>query len=365
MNGEKTRAFRVWETGQPGFSVFPYRSQSDLASPKLAGREFELAEETNKVTNGSARSKTPGLHFERARRRREERDPFGWIRDHPRGTKAWHRSVLHVEARDRARPSETNFLFPRSGEVKALGREESGDEGYAAPNPARTRRGSVRCDRRSRYGRVLAPIARRNAARFTRSLRLFERQLAACSRGRRRLWWRDSQADWNFHFLLSPSGVLPTAYLPTSALTASNFSRFLSSLALRINASFRASRDALCLRSSSRRRTCPSFTSAACLLASSFAATPCGLSGSSISGSQSPREIICCFKTLSMAWSVGGPNELPPSKRVATDPPRNTSCLNPRMSVFTILPGSCLTLCLGAAPPPRRCQSANINVSLK
>lgn len=169
MNGEKTRAFRVWETGQPVFSVFPYRSQSDLASPKLAGREFELAEETNKVTNGSARSNTPGLHFERARRRREERDPFGWIRDHPRGTKAWHRSVLHVEARDRACPSETNFLFPRSGEVKALGREESGDEGYAAPNPARTRRGSVRCDRRSRYGRVLAPIARRNAARFTRS----------------------------------------------------------------------------------------------------------------------------------------------------------------------------------------------------
>ena len=169
MNGEKTQAFRVWETGQPGFSVFPYGSQSDLASPKLAGREFELAEETNKVTNGSARSNTPGLHFERARRRREERDPFGWIRDHPRGTKAWHRSVLHVEARDRARPSETNFLFPRSGEVKALGREESGDEGYAAPNPARTRRGSVRCDRRSRYGRVLAPIARRNAARFTRS----------------------------------------------------------------------------------------------------------------------------------------------------------------------------------------------------
>ena len=169
MNGEKTQAFRVWETGQPGFSVFPYGSQSDLASPKLAGREFELAEETNKVTNGSARSNTPGLHFERARRRREERDPFGWIRDHPRGTKAWHRSVLHVEARDRARPSETNFLFPRRGEVKALGREESRDAGYAAPNPARTRRGSVRRDRRSRYVRVLAPVARRNAARFTRS----------------------------------------------------------------------------------------------------------------------------------------------------------------------------------------------------
>ena len=115
------------------------------------------------------RSYSLGLHFERARRRREKRDPFGWIRDHPRGTKAWHRSVLHVEARDRARPSETNFLFPRSGEVKALGREESRDEGYAAPNPARTRRGSVRRDRRSRYVRVLAPIARRNAARFTRS----------------------------------------------------------------------------------------------------------------------------------------------------------------------------------------------------
>lgn len=115
------------------------------------------------------RSNAPGLHFERARRRREKRDPFGWIRDHLRGTKAWHRSVLHVEARDRALPSETNFLFPRRGEVKALGREESRDEGYAAPNPARTRRGSVRRDRRSRYVRVLAPVARRNAARFTRS----------------------------------------------------------------------------------------------------------------------------------------------------------------------------------------------------
>jgi hypothetical protein len=76
---------------------------------------------------------------------------------------------LHFEARDRALPSETNFLFPRRGEVKALGREESRDEGYAAPNPARTRRGSVRRDRRSRYVRVLAPVARRNAARFTRS----------------------------------------------------------------------------------------------------------------------------------------------------------------------------------------------------
>ena len=142
-----------------------------FTSPRqnFAGREFELARGDKQSHQRERRSNTPGLHFERARRRREERDPFGWIRDHPRGTKAWHRSVLHVEARDRALPSETNFLFPRRGEVKALGREESGDEGYAAPNPARTRRGSVRCDRRSRYGRVLAPIARRNAARFTRS----------------------------------------------------------------------------------------------------------------------------------------------------------------------------------------------------
>ena len=42
------------------FSVFTYGSQSDLASPKLAGREFELAEATNKVTNGSAVRMRPG-----------------------------------------------------------------------------------------------------------------------------------------------------------------------------------------------------------------------------------------------------------------------------------------------------------------
>ena len=169
MNGEKTQAFRVWETGQPGFSVFPYGSQSDLASPKLAGREFELAEATNKVTNGSAVRMRPGSTsnargggerseirlggsgITRAERKRGIGAPF----TSKRATEPVH-----------LRP--TSF-FPRSGEVKALGREESGDEGYAAPNPARTRRGSVRRDRRSRYVRVLAPVARRNAARFTRS----------------------------------------------------------------------------------------------------------------------------------------------------------------------------------------------------
>ena len=47
-------------------------------------------------------------------RRREKRDPFGWIRDHPSGTNTRHRSVLRLEARVRALPSGTDFLFPRA-----------------------------------------------------------------------------------------------------------------------------------------------------------------------------------------------------------------------------------------------------------
>ncbi len=149
MNGEKTQAFRVWETGQPGGNSNSQRRQTK--SP--TGAPFVFARAPLRT---------------RAEAAREARSV--WV---DQGSPARNESVASERpSRRSTRPSPSigdQLLFPRSGEVKALGREESGDEGYAAPNPARTRRGSVRRDRRSRYVRVLAPIARRNAARFTRS----------------------------------------------------------------------------------------------------------------------------------------------------------------------------------------------------
>ena len=128
------------------------------------GREFKFWQ-PNKVTNGAKRRSNVRLAALRTRANGGERSEIrlggsGITRvERTRGIGASFDSKRASELCHRA---PTSFsLAPSCSRGKALAGGKGGrDEGYAAPNPARARRGAVRRDRRSRLVPVYDPIAR-------------------------------------------------------------------------------------------------------------------------------------------------------------------------------------------------------------
>ena len=152
------------------FSRQPVRAGSRMGkqcknSALLGWAGIQVLAKPNKVTNGAKRRSNARLVALRTRANGGERSEIrlggsGITRvERTRGIGASFDSKRASELCHRA---PTSFsLAPSCSSGKALGGGKGGrDEGYAAPNPARARRGAVRRDRRSRYVPVYDPIAR-------------------------------------------------------------------------------------------------------------------------------------------------------------------------------------------------------------